>query len=497
MEEKNKTQNLLSFANRGLLKVCWIVAILVDITIISEFAKGGRTLWETILFMIIVQGTIISAHILMKNNPTNTISRTIIFIGFITAWSMIYITSLHLVTFAFAFPFILMYSLYADKKYVIKISIVVFAIVVIKIVREVILGNTSSLLVTDYTVVIMLSLLFIFAMIENTNTTAMLRQNNENVINEINSSKKENEEMLQDILSISKIIEDNSNSVYKIVNDISESSNILSMSLKQISNGAEDNTNTIQEQVIACNNIQDKINNTSKLSEDVNIISSKNTSIVAKGNDIVSQLYDKSKMVEDNNLEVHNLINELKEKTNNIVSITEVINNIARQTNLLSLNAKIESARLGEQGKGFDVVTEEIRKLADQSKNSIDDISKIIAELQNQLNLSINSIEKLNKANIEQNNLVNETAKIFSIIDNNSTKIQTKVVVINSEINDILNSNDKIVNSINSISSVAEETMAMTEESNAIADNFIEQSIQAKQISTELKLATDKINKYL
>ena len=91
-----------------------------------------------------------------------------------------------------------------------------------------------------------------------------------------------------------------------------------------------------------------------------------------------------------------NVVNRIAENSNEISKITDIISNIASQTNMLSLNAAIEAARAGEHGKGFAVVAEQVRKLAENSKSSVQDIMELVKQADRDSDAAIDVVSRVN-----------------------------------------------------------------------------------------------------
>lgn len=196
--------------------------------------------------------------------------------------------------------------------------------------------------------------------------------------------------------------------------------------------------------------------------------------VIKSGIGVVDQLNDATKAnIKITNETIHS-IEELEVESEAITSIIAVINEIAAQTNLLSLNASIEAARAGDAGRGFSVVADEIRKLSERSVKAANEISHIIEGIIVKTKNTVDTVRKAEAITNTTENRLNEVVNLFHNINVHVDDLADKMAKIVEGIDDIDEAKNLTLSSIENISAVAEQTSAASEEVDATAQQQLE-----------------------
>ncbi len=482
--------------NRFVLILNWGIDLFLIAGYIIEYFKGAKTLSYLLVMMaIIVIPMVTATFIFLKNNRSN-IMKYITLSGYFVLYGFAMFTApperLHV--FAYMFPIVLSYLLYFDLKLVLAASAAFTSVNVARIVYlTFFLGYNSSYDTTNYLIQFGCVLMFAVSLMYSTKISNTF---SEEKIRDIMEEQSKQENILTDVLKIAAVLDKNSKEVHRIVKELEEFTNTASNAVMEIEKGAADTASNIQVQSGLTHDIHGLISDTSKDSEVMEQISVNTAEAVAEGMEIIEVLNEKSDDVSQNSDSAYNIMLDLKQKTDEIRTITDLISSISEQTNLLSLNAAIESARAGETGKGFAVVADEIRKLAAQSKESTDGIIRIINELYDQTDRSVEAVLKLKEANEEQNALVSRTMDIFTGISQKMNEVRENVNRVNDKVSKILEANNKMVESINEISAVSEQVTASAQEACALSAQNIEKAREAGVYVEELIETSMQMSKY-
>ena len=174
-----------------------------------------------------------------------------------------------------------------------------------------------------------------------------------------------------------------------------------------------------------------------------------------------------SEKTKESVIAVQKQTNLTNESAQQIREATELITDIADQTNLLSLNASIEAARAGENGKGFAVVADEIRNLSEQSRQSAERIVEIVTDLLDNSDTSVRTMNEVVQ-NIEvQNDKLSETGHMFDSLDAEINEVAAAITQIRQQTAALNKQKEMVTGIVDSLAAIAEENAASTEETSA------------------------------
>ncbi|PJI07805.1 MULTISPECIES: methyl-accepting chemotaxis protein [Clostridium] len=293
------------------------------------------------------------------------------------------------------------------------------------------------------------------------------------VSNVVNKSSK-------NCTDISLTIAQGGENIQESIKNLSLGTRVTAKEISNITTYVSDMENQSKELVSISTNIDNMIKDT----KDSTKIGSKNLK------ETIDILNDMKKSI----LVSSDVITKLSERSKNIANITTTISDISGQTNLLALNASIEAARAGESGKGFSVVADEVKKLAEQSSNSSEEISTEICEVQAQISEAFKTMkESINF--MEQG--TSSMASISTIFHKISEQVE-KVKNVSSNVSEIaqtlLNQNENIYQAISNTSAASEEMAANTESAEESVNNQEKVFLKLKTASKELENISISLN---
>jgi len=489
-------ENFIKRVNQSVLQINAVMVLIVLGGFISEYAKGERTLIAIITWaMPMLASIIISVTLFIKNKNTKVL-KYVSFIGFALTYTIVIFNAKSPLTFVFIFPLLCTYCLYFEKKFTYSVSAVVFLINSASIIERYSRGYASNMDTLNYTMQFGTIMMIIMAACMVASIGGSQRKELQVSFNEIDQQKKVQAHILEDIYSAINILDNNAKEINNIVEEIVDYSRTIEGSIKEIGLGAGNNASSMQEQIHLSEETNQSVESTLELSNKMEQASQKTKDILERGLEIVSNLAQKASIVEGNYEEMYVVIQNTNKKSQAIEEITNTITAIAEQTNLLALNAAIEAARVGEAGRGFTVVAEEIRNLAEQSKEATVNIASIVADFKQESEKSVVAMENLKEINSEQNELVKNTKNVFNEINSTTEFVIERTNDVNMQINELAKANGEVVQSISQISAVSEETMANVEQVTNVIEDYTSITTKAKELVNELLSISEKMKKH-
>lgn len=312
-------------------------------------------------------------------------------------------------------------------------------------------------------------------------------------------AKQKVESLLEEIKKSVGVLSEFSISLQENINVTGQISKEITSVFSEIAGGINRQAENVGSINLSMLNIDEHVRSVSTSAKDMQDASHLTANIVTKGSNSMMELSrvytDMIKVI----TETVQLMEEFNSRNTKISDIVQTIDDIAEQTSLLALNAAIEAARAGEEGKGFAVVAEEVKKLAQISQGSTQEISSILNEIQNKSKQVLDQVYKGHATLQDSSPHMKGVEELFKEISNNTDKVLSQASQVQEFANLLQKSSKEIVEEISSVSSVSQEAASALQEVLAnveeqhdkityIVDNFYQlesQTVGLKQLTEQ------------
>ena len=299
---------------------------------------------------------------------------------------------------------------------------------------------------------------------------------------------------------ISQKVSSTSATVAATSEEVSASSSEISRAIQEISQGAAEQAFEAEKGVTTMELLASKINTVLGDAQVIAGVSKDTMDLTRQGLSSINNLNEKATETTAITKNIIGSIEELDQHSRSIGKIIKVIDGIADQTNLLALNAAIEAARAGEMGKGFAVVANEVKKLAEQSIKSTNEIATIIKATQQQTAITVQHAQTADSIIESQNEAVSATISIFENISSSMDTLSQRINEILNSITEMDSNKNQAIESMQSISAVSEEAAASVQEVTASTEEQLagieELAAFAQELNDVSMQLTDAINKF-
>lgn len=314
------------------------------------------------------------------------------------------------------------------------------------------------------------------------------------LVHATNDMGKNMQNVLNQINSVSKKVGEQSEALTESANEVMSGTEQIAITMGELATGSESQANNagnlshmmgsfaakVEEANTNGMYIQQASNEVLEMTNEGRKLMESSTGQMAKIDQIVQNAVQKVKGLDTHSQEISELVG--------------VIQSLADQTNLLALNAAIEAARAGEHGKGFAVVADEVRKLAEQSSHSVTNITDIVNNIQNESSIVTASLQEGYKEVEQGTAQIIVTGETFEKISFAVTEMSSRINTVSENLSNIVENSNNMNNAIQDIAAISEESAAGVEQTAASSEEASSSMVEVASSSDELAKLAEELN---
>ncbi len=312
-----------------------------------------------------------------------------------------------------------------------------------------------------------------------------------NAMNQMQSKLKD---MIHNIAQASDLITTSSKELSQSANEVNMGAEQVAITMNELASGAEGQAHHSNELTSLMERFTADLRETNQYGEHIHQSSFEVLGLTNEGSQLMTSSNSQMKKIDSIVQNAVEKVKNLDAQAQEISKLVVVIKDIANQTNLLALNAAIEAARAGEHGKGFAVVADEVRKLAEQVGYSVNDITTIVTNIQQDFDVVTSSLEDGYQEVKDGTTQIKATSETFTTISDSINDVVESVQLISKNLSKVTDDGQKMNSAIQEIAAVAEEsaagveqTTATTEQTSSSMEVMAGKSAQLSTLAIELK----------
>ena len=481
----------LARENTVAMNCHFLVCGIISIAYFVEFLKGDGTLLYVLATIILAMGPVVGEIICYKKQHDTKMIKHFVGIGYAILYTFVMFTTNNHFTFVYVIPMLIAITVYNDFKYSLPIEVGVVIVNVIQLAlffkRGIYTKADMASVEIQFFVIVLICGIQLYVSI-------VAEKLNQKKLAELKAEHEKTEELLTRIMDTSdKMTQQITESAQKTAS-LGESMQAMKESMEEVNSGSNDTAEAVQSQLNQTEEIQAMVEQVEKGTENIIDSMNQNKEAIAQGNANVGILVKQAEETVESGKKVTEELSQLDTYMSQMNSILDIINSITSQTSLLALNASIEAARAGDAGRGFAVVASEISQMAQQTKDSTVQISQLIENVSNAIQMVVEVSSSMISMIESQNETTEKTAESFTVIEKNSDNVYGQSNELAAYVTKLADANKKIIDSISTISAISEEvaahasdTLSATESNNVIVEELAALSGQLETLAQELK----------